>query len=351
MAEQRLVSVAKAERLARAALRRFGTPDPIAGLVAARLLEADLAGYPSHGVMRIPEYCMTIDAKRLAPQARPTRTRISPVAFTIDGRRAFGALVADEIIATATEHAPDGGFLAIGVRRSGHLGWLGYIARAVAGSGWILMGFFNCSGGGQRVVPFGGADGRLATNPIVFGFPVRDGTPVVVDLATSAWSDGAVRIAAARGERLPHGVLADYAGHPVDDAGTLDAKPPAALLLPMGGIAAHKGYALAVAVEILAGIIGSPESVANQHSETGNSGMLLLLSPSILGRSQAEIDNDVAALEEYLRACSMDERQPVRLPGRRSRNGGGPPPATTRIQVPARVWDEITRLAGLGVQP
>lgn len=344
MAATTRVPVATARDIASRALRRFGTPAETADVVVARLLDADLDGHPSHGVLRIPQYCKEITAGVIAPQSRPRATRRSTTVWTVDGRRAFGALVADEVIATAVRTEAGDDPRAIGVRNSGHLGRLGYLARGIARNGHVAIGFFNCSGGGQKVMPVGGASGRLATNPIIFGCPTSDGRPVVVDVTTSASTDGRVQLAAALGETLPNGILADPEGRAVNDATRSQARPPGAFLLPLGGVAAHKGYALAVAVEILAGILGGPDSVAQAVRGSGNSGILLVLAPTMLGRSIDEVGADIAALETYLRSCSADDRQPVRLPGRRPDSSASASPDRSHVRVPAPVWDSITRL-------
>jgi LDH2 family malate/lactate/ureidoglycolate dehydrogenase len=181
----------------------------------------------------------------------------------------------------------------------------------------------------------------------VFACPADDGNPVVVDLSTSAWSEGAVRVAAAAGGMLPGGVLVDRAGHDVYDPARLYDQPPSAALAPLGtgpGGTAHKGYALAVMVELLAGALAGAGVCADPAPDGvgGNGGLFLALRARHLGRSDAQLRADVRALEAHLSAADpVAAGCAVRLPGR-----GAARPCPETVPLPQYLVDDLVALAG-----
>jgi LDH2 family malate/lactate/ureidoglycolate dehydrogenase len=340
--ETTAVPIADVVRAGTTALRRLGAPPDVAALVVDQLLAAELDGAPSHGLIRIAEYGKAITRGQLVPGAVPLVSHVSGVATRIDGNLAFGAVVARELAEVASSRTLTGGIGVFGVRRSGHLGRLGPIGRKISAAGRIVLGFVNSGGGARKVAPFGGGEGRFATNPILFACPVAGQDPIVVDMTTAAASDGTVQVAAARGETLPEGVLIDAQGQPVRDPARLNAVPRTAFLAPLGGPSGgHKGFALALVVEILAGALGGSDVVRPGNESMGNCGFFVVLDPAILGRSSADVLADVGTLAEYISSCAPQGGLRVRLPGHR-------PVHEDRNDVPlaSRTWHTIRTMAG-----
>lgn len=335
------VPATEANEHARRALTRCGVPGSLAADVVAELLDAELDGCPSHGLQRIPEYVAAVTNRNVVPDAEPEVCPVGSGSVVVEGRRAFGVRVRRVVAEQLCELTEHNGFAVVGLRRSAHLGRLRRIAEAVTARGLALLGFVNCGGAGQKVAPPGGAEGRLATNPLVLACPAPPGPPVIVDTSTSATSEGAVRVAAMHGRSLPPGLLLDRAGRDVRDPAALYRSPPAATIAPLGGSVAHRGYALSVGVELLAGAVAGAGVSDAGPPGFGNGGLFVAFPADVLGRSLAEIGADVARLERHLAGCPVPDGQaPPRLPGRRP-----PRPAATTVCLPATLWTDIRELS------
>jgi hydroxycarboxylate dehydrogenase B len=229
-----------------------GTPDPIAGVVAEILVNANLAGHDSHGVLRIPAYLRGIEDGHLDPAAEPQLLRETATTLRVDGHRGFGHFTARQAMKWAIEKARRSEVCCVTLVRTGHIGRLGEYAEAAARAGCIgLITVGGGSRGGGAILPYGGAQGRLGTNPIAVGAPTGDETPFILDFATSTIADGKIRVARSRGADLTPGCIVDRHGNPsvrtadYDDGG---------FLLPFGG---HKGYALSLMICLLGGLAGT----------------------------------------------------------------------------------------------
>jgi uncharacterized oxidoreductase len=229
-----------------------GTPDPIAGVVAEILVNANLAGHDSHGVLRIPAYLRAIEDGHLDPAAEPQRLRETATTLRVDGCRGFGHHTARQAMQWAIEKARRSEVCCVTLVRTGHIGRLGEYAEAAARAGCIgLITVGGGSRGGGGILPHGGAQGRLGTNPIAVGVPTGDETPFILDFATSTIADGKIRVARSRGADLPPGCIVDRHGKPSIKTADYD---DGGFLLPFGG---HKGYALSLLVCLLGGLAGN----------------------------------------------------------------------------------------------
>jgi hydroxycarboxylate dehydrogenase B len=224
--------------------RALGVPADTAQIVAFALVDANLAGHDSHGVIRIPEYVEGIRQGVIKPAARPRALAQHEATALVSGEWGFGQLAGIAAIDEAVKCARKYGVGAIGVVRCNHLGRVGaYAERAAAAdcAAMIWVGGF----GRWRAVPHGGSRPALGTNPFAAGFPLRGDDPVVVDFATTAVAVGKIMVAQAAKKPLPHGSIVDRKGRPTTDpADFLEG----GALLPFGG---HKGYSLAVLGELL----------------------------------------------------------------------------------------------------
>jgi uncharacterized oxidoreductase len=228
-----------------------GTPGHIADTVAETLVNANLAGHDSHGVLRIPAYLRMIEQGQIDPAAEPELVQETTGTLRIDGQKGFGHYTARQAMQQAIAKAKRADLCAVSFVRIGHIGRLGEYAEAAARAG--CMGMVTIGGGGRGVgstVPFGGARGALSTNPIAVGAPTGDEAPVVIDMATSMIAEGKIQVARSQGADLPPGCIVDRDGHPsVKTADFYDG----GFLLPFGG---HKGYALSLFTCLLSGLGG-----------------------------------------------------------------------------------------------
>lgn len=240
-------------------LERFGTevfvslgaPREEAAWVSTLLVRSNLMGHDSHGVLRIPQYVDAIRTGQIRPGEPPSVEETGPTTLRVDGRLGFGQVVAREATALAVGRSRAHGVAAVAIRRANHIGRLADFAEQAAASGVVGLVFANDSGALQRVAPAGGLEGRLSTNPFAVGVPRRRPPHLVVDVSTSVVASGKLRAAYEAGKRVPEGWVQDAEGRPSTDPHVPFGDPPGTIL-PMAG---HKGFALALVVEVLAGIL------------------------------------------------------------------------------------------------
>lgn len=250
---------------AEAVLTGLGAPAESAVLVAACLVDADRRGVPSHGLVRLPSYCADVRAGRIVPDAVPCLVREDGPTALLDGCGGFGAVTGaaamDEAVARAGRH----GVGLVVARRCNHAGSLAFYGLRAAERGFVGVAAASTP---AVMAPWGGTEARIGNNPLAVVAPMPDGRPpFAFDAAQSASSRGRMKLAELRGEPIPAGWALAPDGRPTTDA----AEGLAGALLPSGG---HKGYGLALTVEILAGVLAGgdlgPELV--NESLTGSAG-------------------------------------------------------------------------------
>jgi hydroxycarboxylate dehydrogenase B len=219
--------------------------------IAHYLVEANLVGHDSHGVIRVPSYIEWLRAgKVLANQAIKIDFENDALAV-VDGQFGFGQVLGEQATKLGIDKAGRQGMAVVALRNSGHLGRIGDWAEMAAHAGKVSLHFVNTSGGGILVAPFGGNQRRLSANPIAAGVPVVNGTPIILDISTCTIAEGKIRVAFNKGAKVPDGCILDGAGNPTNDPQAFYAAPAGAIL-PLG---AHKGYSLSVIAEVLAGAL------------------------------------------------------------------------------------------------
>jgi LDH2 family malate/lactate/ureidoglycolate dehydrogenase len=285
-------------------------PTEHAATTAEYLLYADLHGIDSHGCAMLEAYRRGIGSGAIcvAPTIEVVRQDASTA--LLDGGGGLGFVPADAAMRLAIEACRHGGVGAVAVRNSGHFGAAGAYAALAARAGFIGLATTNTRE--PAVVPTGGRRSMLGTNPIAFAAPAAAERPFLLDMATSTVPLGRVALAAHRGERIPDDWAVDERGRPERSARRA---VRARRLTPLGGSAvgsSHKGYGLAVAVEILSALL--PGAAATEAgSRVGH--FLLALDPARF-RAPDEFAPDVDALLGELRASpALDPANPVRVAG------------------------------------
>lgn len=236
-----------------------GTPQHIAENVAEILIKANLAGHDSHGVLRIPSYLEGIESGGIVPAAEPMVLRETDNTLHVDGQRGFGHYTARWAIRRVIEKAKQtrNGFATL--TRTGHIGRVGEYAEEAAAAGCI--GIITVGGGAKgdgRILPFGGAEGALGTNPIAIGIPTGDERPFLIDFATSMIANGKTYVADSENRDLPPGCVVDKHGNPTVKVAEYK---EGGYLLAFGK---HKGYALSLFVALLGGLGGTFNPNAGQ---------------------------------------------------------------------------------------
>lgn len=261
----RSVQPARLQAFAAAVLEAAQMAAPDAAVTAELLVEANVRGVDSHGVLRLLQYADAFAAGDVnpCPDVREVQRRGATALVDADGGYGFRPtlLAVETAVALAREH----GIGLVGVRASHHFGVAGAYAMRAARQGMLAIVTTNSS---PVIAPPGGTRPVVGNNPIAIAVPrAAPHEPVVVDVALSEVAYGKVRLAATEGREIPLGWARDADGQPTTDSAAALA---AHSLEPVGG---HKGYALALIVELLAGALtGSPvglESNPHEHADGG----------------------------------------------------------------------------------
>jgi uncharacterized oxidoreductase len=337
-------------RLTSAILQHGGSAVPEADLVADHLVQANLAGHDSHGVGMIPAYVRHLGAGLVVPNTRAKLVKDDGAIVMFDGGRGYGRCVAGEAMAAAIARCRETGVVAMTLANAHHIGRVGAYGELASAAGLVSLHFVNVADHRGLVAPFRGSDARFSTNPVCIALPGTDRQPpILLDMATSAVAMGKVRVAKNEGKLLPEGILIDPTGRPTRDPNVMYSEPRGALW-PFGG---HKGYALAVVTELLAGALSGGPTLQPGNERRGgtvNNMFAVLVDPARLAGVdwlRREIDGFV----EYVKASPpADPGAPVLVPGdpeRRAREER----ARTGIAIDATTWEEILQAGekvGLG---
>lgn len=280
-----------------------------ADTVVAHLLDADAMGLRSHGVMRVPQYLAEIEAGGLDPHGIPVVEYAKAGRASIDGAGTFGQVVGMRMAATAMDLARSTGIAMVSGRRMGHTGRVGAYPEWMATSGVIGIAVCTGSPSGHWVAPFGGREGRLATNPIAFAYPAGPDGPVVADFSTAATAEGVIRSLHHRGLQTPIGWLRDADGRPTTDPGSLYASPRGAIQ-PLGGDLGYRGTALGLLVEVLATLLAG--DAVDDSRRMGSDLAIIAIEPG------ARFEDLAVGLSDHVRSSpTIEPTSPVLMPGDR----------------------------------
>lgn len=299
------------------------------------LMEAELRGRASHGLMRLPRIIERIANRVVDPAATGNHIWRGSL-LGVDGQAGLGPVVAMNAIDAMTERVSTYGVCAAAIRNNNHLGMLAWYAEHVAARGKILIAMTTSE---ALVHPWGGRRAMLGTNPIAVGVPTDQG-PFVLDMATSLVAMGVVHDHANRGIPLPQGWALDENGN-----ATLDAeRAKIGSLAPFGGA---KGYALGLAIELFVtaltgSAIGRDIMGTLDSDRVCNKGdVFIVLEPS----SDGGLPSRLADFLEEVRRSGSD--RPVLVPGDRaliSRKAA----LEDGVSIPTALKDRLIALAMKG---
>jgi len=312
-ADQRAVGHQALRPFVRSMFETAGSAPDEARIVADHLVDSNLKGHDSHGVIRVCKYVDWVKNGQLIPNRHAEVVTDRGALVVVDGGFGYGQVIGLEAMALGAERAHRNGFCAIGIRNAGHLGRIGAWPEQLAEAGLASIHFVNTSGFGILVAPHGGSDRRLSANPIGAGIPVAGGEPIILDIATSIVAEGKIQIARNRGEQLKPELVIDGKGKPTTDPASFYADPPGAIF-PFG---AHKGFGLSVVCEILAGSLtggGSSHPTNASASRLVNNMLSVAFDPAAFP-SDAFAD-DVKRLSAWVKGSPpLEPGGEVLLPG------------------------------------
>jgi uncharacterized oxidoreductase len=269
-------------------------------------------GHDSHGVMRIPEYLDRVADGTIAPRAAMVLEMTSETTAVADCGHNFGIVGAHFAIDAAVRVAAMNKVSCVVTMRCNHVGRLGAYVQAAAERGMIALATCNSPVHGHFVLPWGGTKGRLATNPIAYGIPTG-GDPIIADMSTSVAPEGKIRVLKNLGRLVPEGWVVDSKGRPTTNPDDFYG-PPMGAILPLGGQAGYKGFALGLLVELLGGPLAGRSSTDAEVA--GNGVCFIVIDPSAFGplaAFKALVDSTVAYIKSGV-APEQSESE-VLMPG------------------------------------
>lgn len=293
------------DRLRDSATRVFeaaGARPDDARIVGDALVEANLAGHDSHGVMRIPSYVAWMEKGAINVNAEFKIVTETEAFAVTDGDWGFGQVMARKAMDVGIEKAARVGIANICARNCAHIGRVGDYPIQAAERGMASALFVNTHGAGRLVAPFGGIERRLSANPIAVGVPRPGGDHIIVDISTCVMAEGKLRNFRTAGEPVPEGAILDAEGHPTTDANQFYG-PPEGAILP---IAAHKGFALGLAADILAGALSGGGCTRPGVNRVGNTFLATIIDVERV-RGRDEFDEEVRNLVEYVKSSKLAE--------------------------------------------
>ncbi len=312
-------------------MTKLGHDASESALIADHLIDCDLRGLSWGGLARAISIAERF--ARTGNRRQPIRIlHETPVSARIDGGDNLGYLVAYRATTIAIQKAETAGISVVGANNTWYTGMLSYYAEMAAARGLVSMIASNAS---PWVAPHGATEGRLGTNPICFGFPGA-AEPAIYDIGTSAIIHAEVTLAQRLGESLPENVAFDAAGNPTRD-------PAAALAGAFAVWGGHKGSGLAIVVQLLGILAGSPP-VPPELAEFGY--LIVCIRPDLMGPAET-FRNNVSAFADSVRSARpVPGTVPVRMPFDRSREERQRRLAEGLLDIPDLLIERLRQLAG-----
>ena len=327
-----VVSAEDLRALMRELLIGAGTAEDVAMMVGDSLVNANLAGHDSHGVIRVLHYLDMVDAGQVHPTAEPVLIREQGATVTIDGKWGWGQRSMWMATEAAADRAREFGIGAAIVVNCYHIGRVAPYVEHLARRRLIGLALANA---GRGVAPFGGRQRVMGTNPIAWAIPRADGQePICLDVATAFIAEGKVRVAQAREVEVPEGAIIDVDGFPsvnpndFYDGGALNA------------FGAHKGSGFSILAQMIGvGLVGAHPDLLLQH-RGGNGPFILAIDVSAFVDQDtflSRVEDQAAEIRNSAPAAGVES---VLLPG--------DPEQVTRVQrervrirVPDSTWQKL----------
>ena len=329
-------TAASLHQFARELLLSAGTPSAAATRVADSLVNANLTGHDSHGVLRLLSYLDGVRLGHVDPTAIPEVVSESGATAIVDARNGWGQPAMWLATAAAVARAREFGLGASVVRHSYHIGRVAPYVESVAGESMIGIAMANAA---PAVAPFGGRSRVMGTNPFAWAVPRGQGLPpVCLDVATAGVAEGKLRVARAKGLPVPAGNIVDRDGLPSTDPQHFY---DGGALLAFGG---HKGSGIGLLVQLVGlGLAGLDTSAYD--GPRGVNGPFLLAIDVTRFAPLADFTGLIdAQIETFLASQPTEGIERVLLPGQ--------PEMATRsareregIPVPDSTWSDLARLA------
>lgn len=303
------------KKLIAAIAQRAGVPERDAYSLSDALVEADIQGTYTHGISRLNIYIRRIQRGLTNPKADITIEKRRGAVIAVDAGNGLGHVQACKVLELLVPVARSMGIAAVTIRNSQHFGALSHYCNKAADENMILFATTNAE---PAMAPEGGYQAYFGTNPLAVSFPTGKGYNIKIDLSTSVVARGYIVAAQKEGKGIPHGWALDPDGNPTVNV----EKALAGTVLTMAG---HKGYALALMVEVFSGVlsgaamgssVGSMYKDLNKKQDLGHFFCLMDIDAFM---DVPVFKNRIDAMIDEIKAC---KRRPgveeIFIPGERS---------------------------------
>jgi LDH2 family malate/lactate/ureidoglycolate dehydrogenase len=314
----------------------LGSTPPEAEAVAEVLTEADLRGHTSHGLVRVTLNANLLKTGAAQSGARPRVLEENGPTAHLDGDRALGPYAALAATREAIRRAGERGVGVVALHNCGHIGLAGYYVEQAARQDLIGVLFAKSA---LHIHPHGGTERRIGTNPISIAIPTA-GEPFLLDMSTSGMANGKLQEAARDNRPIPEGMALDSEGRPTTDAS-------AAVAGALSAVGGAKGYGLALAVELLGGLLpgaGAGEMRAPDGTRRLWGALIFVLDPASLG-DVAQFKQDASA---YLEDVKSSRKAPgfseILVPGERSFRTRQEQ-SVSGVLIEDEVWQQVAEIA------
>ncbi|WP_423792555.1 L-sulfolactate dehydrogenase [Methanocaldococcus indicus] len=325
----------KAKQLIVDVLKKYNVPEKDAKIVADVIVEADLKGFTSHGIGRFAQYVEGLKLKNINPNPNIRIVKESPATAVIDGDLGLGQVVGDYAMDIAIEKAKKMGISCVSTINSNHFGIAGYYTEKAMNEDMIGIVMTNTE---PAMAPFGGKKKILGTNPIAIAFKGNK-YKFSLDMATSSIARGKILEALRKKTKIPEGCAVDKDGNPTTD-------PKEALegcILPFGG---PKGYALALAIEMLSAIGGAEvgskvRGTANPKERCTKGDLFIVINPDFF-MGKEEFKKKVDELMEEVKSAGENVLIPGEIEERnKEKNKDGIPIDESLYNILKNICDEV----------
>lgn len=283
-----------------AVYEKLNVPKDDASLIADSLVQADLWGHQSHGVLRLSWYVERLRHGVMQPVSKTNYVVDAGAIAVIDGQEGIGQVITAAAMRDVITRAKNHGIGAVAVRNSNHFGTCMYFSLMAAREGCV--GFLTTNGG-PAIAPWGGMKKTIGTNPWSIAAPAGKYAPMVLDIANTAVARGKIYLARNRHESIPLGWALNAEGKPtINPQEAIDG-----IILPMAG---HKGYIIGVMMDMLAGVLSGSQwgphvNGPYHYDKKSGAGHFMIAMNIEAFRPLAEFNADMEAMIESLKSVPL----------------------------------------------
>jgi len=292
---------------------KAGIPAGDADMIAKVLVTTDMRGVHSHGVVRLARYLDCLKAGGIKPAAELQILNETPNALMTSAAGGLGIPAAYKTMEKLLAKAESQAICCATVNHSDHYGAAGYYSMMAADRGYLAFSMSNTC---PLIAPTCGRAAAIGNNPFAYSAPGRKYRAVLFDICMSKVAAGKLVIAAEAGQKIPEGLILTKDGKPTTDPNEIWHD---AVMLPFGE---HKGYGLAVMVELMTAVLGMSGMMSGVHSwntqpgrdaDTGHS--FIVLNPKFFGGEAAFLDRVDAMIDELKRCPTVEGAKEILYPG------------------------------------